>query len=369
MTTPLEPIEPLCESVTRINIAGWQGAQARKKMIDLLNMRSHEAPVLRTAQLATIASRLPRRHFDLVFAGRLCTAWILQALMDRGWLSAPTRIVDFDDIMSKFRLRQLANAGDTFTQGGRALVRLDRWLIERAERRIAADWHGVGVCTDEDAAILRAQHPETAIGKIPNVIDRRRLPLRDRDGAFRLLFAGNLGFSANTDGLQKFVDEGWPKLRAACPRATLTIVGLNPSPGVIGLAQQHGFELHGNVPILEPYYQACDVVIAPILFGSGTRIKILEAMAYGRPVVSTSMGAEGMSLENGRHLLLADTMPGFADALIALAADPARCRALADEAWTFQNQNYAPRLVDSALTDLIAHSRTIATQRAIGQAA
>ncbi|MDQ6680927.1 MAG: glycosyltransferase family 4 protein, partial [Pseudomonadota bacterium] len=285
--TSLAPLEPLVESITRINVAGWQGTLKRPfgfipaKLCDLYNMRSHEAPQLSHAELAGIAERLPLRNPDIVFAGRLCSAVIMQSLMDRGLLSSTLRLVDFDDIMSKFRMRQARSSGSTMNFFRRAHARVDGRIIARAEKQMARSWHGVSVCTDEDVASLRAAHPDATVIKIPNVVCRDFLPPRVRDGEFRLLFAGNLSFSANTEGLRVFVEHGWPQLLRLVPEAKLTVVGLNPSTEVVDLATAHGFPLHANVPSLQPFYADCDVVIAPILFGSGTRIKILEAMAYG----------------------------------------------------------------------------------------
>jgi glycosyltransferase involved in cell wall biosynthesis len=275
---------------------------------------------------------------------------MLQSLVDRHLLEADCRIVDFDDIMSKFRTRQLHAATNKVR---RALMRLDAWLIRRAERRIMDSWHGVSVCTDDDAAALRSASPAAFVAKVVNVVDRSRLPPRPADGHFRILFAGNLAFSANTDGLRVFVEEGWPALVEAVPTARLAIVGLNPSQEIFELAEQKGFDLHPNVPSLRPYYENCDVVIAPILFGSGTRIKILEAMAYGRPVVSTSMGAEGLGLDDGTHLLLADTMIEFAKALTDLARASARRSVLADEARRHQQLHYGPGASRKAVADLL----------------
>jgi polysaccharide biosynthesis protein PslH len=359
MSTSLAPIEPLVASVTRINIAGWQGTSKRLlgivplKLCDFLKMGSHEAPRLSRKQLRTIAERLPLRDPDVIFAGRVCTATIVQALIDGGWLRSRLKVVDFDDLMSKFRLRQMHTEGAEMTPGRRLAARLDAHLIARAEQRLARSWDALSVCTSEDVAALRAADQGATVTKVPNVVSRERLPPPASSKCFRVLFVGNLSFSANTDGLALFVDEAWPIVRRALPNAELSIVGMHPSVMVRELAARNGFALQADVPSLKPFYEQCDVVIAPILFGSGTRIKILEAMAYGRPVVSTTVGAEGMGLEDGRHLLLGDAMADFAAALVRLAIDPALGRRLADEAWRFQQNNFMPVAVDRAVAELL----------------
>lgn len=365
--TSLAPLESLAASVVRVNVPGWQGTKNRPfgvipvRVWDLFRMRSHEAPRLSQAQLQDIARQLPLRNPDMIFAGRLCTAVIAQQLMETGHLTAALKVVDFDDIMSTFRLRQLRTTGQSLRWGRRVLERLDATLIRRAERRIASRWHGLSVCTPEDVTALEKSYPGAAVTKVPNVVARDRLvdrPTRSDRQPFNILFTGNLNFSANVEGLKLFVSQAWDSIKLQVPAAQLLIVGMNPSHEVIEIAREHGFPLHANVPTLRPYYEDCDVVIAPILFGSGTRIKILEAMAYGRPVVSTTVGAEGMGLQDGRHLLLADTMQDFASAVVRLAVEPTTGRSLVEEAHRYQQDNFMPGAVSDSVRNLFQLGNT-----------
>lgn len=358
VNTPLDPILPLVASVTKINIKEWQGTMEAMwgfipgKLCDVIRMGSQEAPRLSRRQLDIIANHLPGRQFDIVFAGRVCSAFIVQGLIDRGLISVGRRIVDFDDIMSKFRLRQIRTSSE-MTFGQRLAGHVDALLIRLAERHIALKWDAVSVCTAEDVASLKTSYPTSYVNKIPNVVDRPFLLPRRADGRFRILFVGNLSFSANTDGLRRFAIEGWQLLSVSVPTATLAIVGFNPTVEVQRLAREFGFSLHANVSALEPFYEECDVVIAPIFFGSGTRIKILEAMAYGRPVVSTTMGAEGMGLVNGKHLLIADTMLDFSRALVRIAQNPWLGAELAVIARQFQQIEYTPETFRLSISKII----------------
>lgn len=356
--TSLEPIEGLVASVTRINIAGWQGSLGKRwgfipgKLWDLVKMGSQEAPRLSRRELKQVADSLPAVSFDLIFAGRVCTAVIVQAMLDQGLIACDAKVVDFDDVMSKFRLRQVRNARN-MNFNRRMAARVDAAIIAKAEAHVATSWNGLSVCTDEDILILKEKFPRARVVKVPNVIDKDLLPARIDDGTVRLLFAGNLGFSANTDGLVSFVEECWSLLAATVPNISLTVVGLNPSPEVVALTKRYGFALHSNVPSLQPFYEDCDVVIAPILFGSGTRIKILEAMAYGRPVVSTSMGAEGLGLQHGKHVLLADDMQRFGECVVQLAGDRSLQERLAVAARAYQQSRYTPQAIHSSVAELV----------------
>jgi PST family polysaccharide transporter len=361
--TLLDDLASRVDSITRINIPGWNPRRAKlfglfhPDFFNLARMRSQEAPRLSRRQLQAIAAKLPVRTPDIVFAGRLCSACIMQSLIDAGLLSAPLRVVDFDDIMSKFRLRQISAEGASMGRQWRALAPLDAQLIARAEQRIAQNWHAVSVCTDEDVAILQEEHPDTPIVKVPNVLERDALPLRAADGRTNLLFVGNLGFGPNVSGLQTFIEQAWPRVQQAVPDTKLTIVGLNPTADFIAFAAQHGLAVHANAPSLRPYYEQADIIIVPILFGSGTRIKILEAMAYGRPVVSTTIGAEGMSLEHRQHLMLAGNMAEFADHIIELARNPQAAQHMADRARAYQQAHYRPAAIHAAVGSLIAAGR------------
>ena len=359
VTTALEPLAPLVKTITRIEIPQWRGIQGRQLGIfhpgigEFFKMRSHEAPRFPARTLAAIAAQLPILRPDLIFAGRLCSAVIAQALIDRDLLATAERVVDFDDLMSKFRALQIRNSGASLGRQGRLLARLDTRLIARAERRIAQAWRGISVCTDEDVAALRAAVPEAHAVKLPNIVNRDLLPARAPDGRFRLLFIGNLGFSANTAGLTAFLREIWPWLTQNIPELTLDVVGINPPSALAAHLATLGISLHANVPSVRPYYEACDVVICPILFGSGTRIKILEAMAYGRPVVSTEVGADGLGLRDGAQILLTPDMAGFGQALLRLARAPELRHAIATQARAFQQRHYGPEVIMDGMRDLL----------------
>jgi glycosyltransferase involved in cell wall biosynthesis len=129
----------------------------------------------------------------------------------------------------------------------------------------------------------------------------------------------------NADGVQFFCREILPIIRRAEPEVTFTIVGRSPTPAVRRLCEERGVEVTGRVEDIRPYLARSAVYVVPLRIGGGTRLKIFEAMSSGRAVVSTSIGAEGLPTENGRHLLVADTPGAFAEAVVRLLRDvPAR---------------------------------------------
>ena len=137
-------------------------------------------------------------------------------------------------------------------------------------------------------------------------------------GQGTIVGVGSMDYHANIDGAVSFAREVWPRLRERKPALTFTIVGRAPSPEVRELASIPGIEVTGTVDDVRPYYQEAIAAIVPLKVGGGSRLKILEAMAAGVPVVSTTLGAEGLKVMPDENILIADTTEGTIDAVIRL---------------------------------------------------
>jgi polysaccharide biosynthesis protein PslH len=144
-----------------------------------------------------------------------------------------------------------------------------------------------------------------------------------------LVFTGSMDWLPNEDAVQWFATEILPLVRQRVPDATLAVVGRNPSPAVRAVADRHaGVEVTGGVPDVRPYIERAALFIVPIRIGGGTRLKIYEAMAMESPVVSTTVGAEGLPVTDEQHVLFADEPAAFAAAIIRLLTMPDEARAL-----------------------------------------
>lgn len=142
-----------------------------------------------------------------------------------------------------------------------------------------------------------------------------------------LVFTGSMDWLPNEDAMRYFVSQILPRIREQEPSATLSIVGRAPTPAVNRLGEQAGIEVTGSVDDVRPYMAAGAVYIVPLRIGGGTRLKIFEAMAMGKAVVSTSVGAEGLPVRNGEEILLANDPASFANAVVRMMRDaPARKR-------------------------------------------
>jgi glycosyltransferase involved in cell wall biosynthesis len=200
---------------------------------------------------------------------------------------------------------------------------------ERAACR-AAD--AVTAVSAADQEALERLDPALRVQVVPNGVDlgewsRRAAPGDPAVDALRaqgplIVFDGSMDFRPNIDAVRWFCATCWPRIRVAHPGATFAIVGRNPTAAVRALAALPGVRVTGAVPDTRPWVAGADVYVVPMRIGGGVRLKLLQALAMGCAIVSTRMGAEGIHLEGGRDLLLADTPADFADAVLALLADP-----------------------------------------------
>jgi glycosyltransferase involved in cell wall biosynthesis len=177
----------------------------------------------------------------------------------------------------------------------------------------------------------------------------------------RLLFLGSLDWMPNIDALEWFVEEVYPTIHAAHPFVTLDVVGRRPTPAVRRLQNRHSsIRVIADVADVRPHLGAADVCVVPLRIGGGSRLKIYEAMAAGRAVVSTSVGAEGLPLRAGEHLAIGDSAPDFAARVLELVENEAKKHRLSRNAQRFVAENCAWSAVagklHAACTRLVSRS-------------
>jgi glycosyltransferase involved in cell wall biosynthesis len=143
-----------------------------------------------------------------------------------------------------------------------------------------------------------------------------------------MVFTGKMDFRPNVDGMVWFCKEILPRVRSEIPLAHLVIVGQKPSAAVDSLRTRPGVEVTGAVPDIRPFVADAAVYVVPLRMGSGTRLKVLEAMAMGKAIVSTRRGVEGIDVVPGRDVLIADSPVDFARQVVGLLRDPARQQSL-----------------------------------------
>jgi glycosyltransferase involved in cell wall biosynthesis len=167
-------------------------------------------------------------------------------------------------------------------------------------------------------------------------------------------------YRPNAEGARFFVEQIFPLIRRELPHATFAVVGADPPPPVRELAQVPGVTVTGTVDDVRPWLRNAQIVVVPLLNGGGTRLKILEAFASGRPVVSTHAGAEGIEASDDAELLIADDPAAFSRAVIELANREELRSRLVDAAFDLVRDRYQWSAISDALRTV--HTRIVAEQ-------
>jgi len=210
------------------------------------------------------------------------------------------------------------------------------------ESRFLLKYNRLVAVSEVDKGFISNLCPNVPVSVVANGVDvnyfRSRCEQPQRD---TLVFTGSMAHPPNNEAALHFCQNIFPKILAARPNVRLAIVGSHPSRDVKALDNGHNVKVTGFVEDTRPYLDSAAVVIVPLLSGSGTRLKILEAMAMGKGIVSTSIGAEGIEYTAGDNILIADAAETFADRVIELLGDVTCCIDLGRSARILVEQKYS----------------------------
>lgn len=252
----------------------------------------------------------------------------------------PALVVDSHE-MAYDLSRQFARAGGSL---GRRLYAGANWRkLRREELGTYRDADGVYLCSAADERRLLDQAPGVRTAIIPNAADVEHYQPRPVDpppDGRTVVYFGLLSTIPNIDGVTHFARTIWPRIAAAHPQARWKIIGGRPPPSLLALAGPR-IELTGFVSDLRPHLAAAAAVVVPLRLGGGTRLKIVEAMAMGKAVVSTALGAEGIAAVRGRDILIEDEPGGFADAVSRLLTEPDLAARIGQSARRLAVERYA----------------------------
>ena len=239
--------------------------------------------------------------------------------------------------------RQYARAGASLAHRLHAGVNWRK--LRREELGTYRDADGVCLCSAEDERRLLKEIPGARTAVIPNAADVEYYQPRPTDpppDGHTVVFFGLLSYAPNIDGVIYFIQKIWPRVAEAHPKARFKIIGGKP-PRSLQLLAGPRVELTGFVPDLRPHLAAAAAVVVPLRLGGGTRLKIVEAMAMGKAVVSTSLGAEGIEGLPGRDLLIEDQPEAFAGAVNRLLGDPELAARIGQSARSLAVEKYSWR--------------------------
>lgn len=264
-----------------------------------------------------------------------------------------TPAVVFDNHNAEYILQKTAYETDRRnpTRAHAALYSYIQWhKLEHFERELCLSVNQTVVVSSQDARALTSLDRHINPAVIPNGVDVEYYvpsegvcskPLAEQS----VVFTGKMDFRPNIDAAIWFADEILPPLRRALPLAHIALVGQRPAAQITRLSNRPGIEVTGWVPDTRPYISDAAVYAVPLRMGGGTRLKVLEAMAMGKAIVSTSRGVEGIACRDGREVLIADRAEDFAAAIVSLMRDPERVRELGMNARLLAASTYDWRLL------------------------
>lgn len=287
-------------------------------------------------------------------------------------LRRPPRLVHLDSIDVHGAVEELAGLPLACThhdieshalrrRAAHATSPLFRWylrhqadLVERTERRLCPAFAANLVTSELDARRLSTVAPECSIALAPNGVDTDYfVPAGNgRPATGQVLFVGHTFFEPNRDAVDYFAGEIWPGVRARRRAATFHTIGRNRPADRARIIAHEGLTAHDYVPDVRPHLADADCVVVPIRFGGGTRIKILDAWAMGRAVVSTSVGCEGLDARDGENILVRDTPADFADAVTDVLASAELRSRLGREGRRTVEERYSWEIVGARMREL-----------------
>jgi polysaccharide biosynthesis protein PslH len=214
---------------------------------------------------------------------------------------------------------------DTQTRRLARLYFREQWRRMKVfERSACRKFDAIVTVSAQDRSIMEYEYGAPLVRHIPTGVDTGYFcPSRAVEPEpYQLVFSGSMDWLPNDDAIKFFAREILPRIRASVPAVTITIVGRNPLPGVKALAREHPFiRVTGAVEDVRSYIEQASVYVIPLRIGGGTRLKVFEAMAMGKPIVSTSIGVEGLPVADGTDVLIADEPQAFAEAVLRLVRD------------------------------------------------
>ncbi|HLY32015.1 MAG TPA: glycosyltransferase, partial [Ktedonobacterales bacterium] len=342
------PLADYARSVRRVAlpIAGSSRSRRLEQIRALVTGRSYSLSAhMLPAMQAALDDELARGHYDVV---------LFESLLMAGYRTPAhiRTVVDEHNIEHELLWRSYQHTAGLARRGF-------NWLEYRRVKPLEIAWcrraHLTLVTSERERHIFQALLPENAIRVVPNGVDIQTFAPDERTAeiAGRIVFTGSFDYYPNIQGALWFAEQCWSAIRRVIPQASWYLVGRNPSPEILRLGELPGVTVTGSVPTVQPYLAAAQVVIAPLLTGGGTRLKIMEAMAMSRPLVTTAQGCEGIDCVSNRHLLVADDPTTFTDAVVALLGDRERRETLGAAGRALVEDRYSwDRCGDDLLTAL-----------------
>jgi polysaccharide biosynthesis protein PslH len=350
-TATLEPPEPLsgAEALSIPRDASYRPANIVRGLIgptplNVLNFTS-----------ATVMTELERilrdRSFDAIQVESVHL--IAYARRIRELYPRVRVICDWHNIESEILTRYAEQDSNPLR---RLYARRTAALVRPLEEEFLRLGHAHTVCSGREREVLLQRVPEARIEVVGNGVDVEYFAGSPNQNQARrdVVFMGKMDYHANIDAAVFFARKIWPLVQARRPELRFVVVGAQPTKEVLALRALPGVTVTGTVEDVRPFYHNALAAVVPLLVGGGTRLKILEAMAAGTPVISTALGAEGLAVTTGKDILVADSPEAMADSVASLQAESPAWQSLITNARTLVQTQYDWSVVGEVLLRLYA---------------
>jgi sugar transferase (PEP-CTERM/EpsH1 system associated) len=283
------------------------------------------------------------RRFDLVHADTIALDQFLESHRDC------VTVLTHHNIESQL----MARRAEVETRlAARQFLRRDSAKIRAREIAAAPKYDMNIVVSEADRRTLVDMVPEIRTAVVPNGVDISYFAPDSSRQSRAVIYAGGMNMFANRDAVLYFLRQIWPMISAQVPEVRFFAIGQDPPPELEAIsARDRRVIVTGRVADIRPYVLEAAVYVVPLRVGGGTRLKVLDAMAMGKAMVSTSVGCEGIELQAGKHLLIADTPASFAEATVRLLRDADSRLALGRSARALVEERYSWRIIGGHLMD------------------
>ena len=246
----------------------------------------------------------------------------------------------------------------------RLFFKMQAWKMEAYERAICRRAKHVIAVSEIDASRMKSMFGIESVSSVPTGVDVEYFaPRGAASSTSEIVFCGSMDWLPNVDAVEYFLAEVLPLIREQLPGATFAIAGRSPDARVLKAAEGlSGVRVTGKVEDMRPWLWGAKISVVPIRIGGGTRLKIYECMAAGVPVVSTSVGAEGLRYANGADIVLADDPRAFAAACVRLLSDEAARRSIAENALKRAQKEFSWEAVSREFEAILEKNRILSSQ-------
>ncbi len=352
------PIAPFCQRIETVPLPPFR-PQRLDALVGLFSPQPRSVVATHSQQMAAALAQALQEPCDLVMACEIGPGTGTAPYLT-GRERVPCLIEDLELSMIQGKIAAQR------TLAGRWRHRLTWWKLQRYAGHLLRHAAGCTVASNEEERLVRRLAPAgLPLAVVPNGLDIGRY-----DGPFdsprphTLIFPGALTYPVNRQAMHFFLSKIFPRLRATDPQLTLSITGSTDHVPSDMLPRQPGVLLTGYLADVRPAIAESWACVVPLREGGGTRLKILEAMALGTPVVATSKGAEGLAVTPEENILIADEPAAFADAVMRLLSDPALRARLAANGRTLVRERYSWEQIGETVEQFLQQLVTQSPRRA-----